>query len=285
MRPITEGLVIAGLHFFPTLLWGLVAADTARSLRRGVTSSTFSVVAFALACTVTVHFASWDVCDLLRGHVASVLRDLLRGSSSASQHPWGAALFAAMDGSLVLIIAFARHLVLLWPARGIAPGKRWLAVNYGAATVALATLVVAVFGVISLRQLGWAGLLGLFTLYSLTQGLLTFRDLRRLAGRGAWRPSGLWDARSADVVAVGIGFGLIWAVQLIPLAVGMLPQDLLLSSAPSQVALLTFAMHGAAAVLFAAPFVVRNLGDLLPTLASTLAATAGVAGVVAGARA
>src|SRR5262249_786349 len=148
----------------------------------------FPRLVLALTLCTTVHYATWVSIALLRGRLAGP--SVLRG-----------ALMATVDGSVILLIALARHVAVLWSPRLGPPTRGWLAVNYGPCGTALALAVAADVFVTTVP--GWQAY-SAFSLYLLGLGIAIVWDFRRGAARGSWRAGVLWQARTADVVAIGI---------------------------------------------------------------------------------
>jgi signal transduction histidine kinase len=265
----TFRLLTAATHFVPALLWGTIAHDIAVYIRRRRPHGAFPWLILALACATTLHYATW-VC-------AALLRSRLQGPSGLRT-----LMMSITDTSVLVIIALARHVGVLWSLRATPPTWRWLALNYG---LGVAAVVAAVSSeVFILAVPGWQSY-AIFSAYLLVLGIAIVFDFRRGAERGTWRPGVLWQARSADVVAIAVALAIIVAQQSIPAFLGTTPLALLLSPQPSGAALAMYAMNGTAALVFATPFVVRNLGDLLPNYLTSLAAVVGLVLVQTTARA
>jgi signal transduction histidine kinase len=268
VSPQTFRLLTAATHFVPAVLWGGIAYDIAIFIRRRRPQGALGWVLVLLASFTALHFATWTAMALLLEHLQG--RTPLRG-----------ALMSVTDGSVLCILALARHVALVWPIGSPPPTRRWLAVNYGICGTAVLTAVgtdLFVFGIP-----GWQSY-ALYSIYLLVLGVALVSDFRRRAARGAWRPGGLWQARTADVVAIGAGLAVIALQQAIPAVLHTTPLALLLGRDPSAASLAMYVLNGASALLFAMPFVVRNLGDLLPGFVADLAATAAVAVLAVAAR-
>jgi signal transduction histidine kinase len=268
MTAETFRLVTAATHLVPALLWGTIAHDIAVFLRRRRPYGVFPKLLLALACVTTLHYATWTCAALLRGRLQGP--GLLRG-----------VMMATTDASVLVIIALARHVGVLWSLRAVPPTRRWLLVNYGLCAVVVAVAILAELFVLEVP--GWQAYT-IYSAYLLVLGIAIVFDFRRGAERGSWRPGVLWQARTADVAAIGIALAIILVQQAIPAFLGTQPLPLLLSPEPSAGALAMYVMNGTAALVFATPFVVRNLGDLLPNFLTGLAAIAGVAVVQTAAR-
>src|SRR5262249_35918104 len=148
----------------------------------------FPRIVLALTCLTTLHYSSWTLMALLRDHLQT--RSWLRGG-----------LLATTDASVIMIIAFSRHVGVLWGRRPGMPGPSaaWLGVNYGLAAVAGLLAVLSELFVLEISGMsGYA----LFSTYMLVLGIAVVFDFRRGAARGTWRPGGLWQARTADVVVL-----------------------------------------------------------------------------------
>jgi signal transduction histidine kinase len=262
MTQATFSFMTAATHFVPALLWGTIAWDVWHYLRHRRPQGAFPRVVLALTCLTTLHYATWTITALLRTHLQT--RSWLRGT-----------LMATTDASVITLIALARHVGVLWGRRPGTPepSVAWLAVNYGVCAVALALTVLWELFVL---QIAGLSAYALFSTYLLVLGVAVVFDFRRGAARGTWRPGGLWQARTADVVVLAVALVFVAIQQLIPLAVGSTALQLLLGPEASGLALLLFAANGVGALLFATPFVVRNLGDLLPAFLTALGATAAV---------
>src|SRR5205809_643416 len=117
--PATFQLIAAGLTFLPALVWAVMAQAIASFTRKRSSKGTVQRVLLALTCLVAAHYALWSLFPLLASH--------LRGEGNTLT----AFLLAVGDVNVVALMAAARHFVLLWPIRAEAPGRGWLAVNYG----------------------------------------------------------------------------------------------------------------------------------------------------------
>ena len=259
MTPETFRLATAATHLVPALLWGTIAYDLWHYLRHRRPEGIFPRLVLALACTTTLHYATWSVTALIRGHLQgpSVLRGVL---------------MAVTDGSVILLIALARHVGVSWGRRG-EPTRAWLAVNYGLCAVMLTAAVTTSLLLFDLA--GWQTYAA-YSVYMLALGIAVVIDFRRGAARGSWRAGGLWQARTADVVVLGAALVMVGIQQIIPAMLGTTSLELLLRPEPSWAALAMMSMNGIGALLFATPLVVRNLGDLLPgflTAMATMVAT------------
>ena len=265
MTQETFRFLTAATHYVPAVLWGTIAHDIWTYLHRRRPRGALPRVLFVLTILTTLHYAAWTVGALVRENLQGW--SWLRGT-----------LMSITDGTVIVIIALGRHVGVSWGSRRVAePGVAWLAVNYGLCATVLVTAVLSELFILEVP--GWQAYV-LYSAYLLVLGIaLVFFDFRRSAEQGTWRAGGLWQARTADVVVLGVALAMVAVQQAIPLAVGSTPLGLLLAPEPSGLALAMFALNGAAALLFAAPFLVRNLGDLLPTWLTALAATAAVLAV------
>jgi signal transduction histidine kinase len=270
MTQETFRFLTAATHFVPAVLWGTIAYDIWTYLHLRRPQGALPRVLFALAVLTTLHYATWTTTALLREQLQGW--SLLRGT-----------LMSVTDGTVILIIALARHVGVSWGSRRVRePGMAWLALNYGLCAIVLLTAVLGELFILEIP--GWQAY-ALYSTYLLVLGIALVFDFRRNAQRGTWRAGGLWQARTADVVVLGAALVMVAVQQAIPLAVGSTPLGLLLTPEPSAFALAMFVLNGAAAIVFATPFLVRNLGDLLPTWLTALGATAAVLAVHAIARA
>jgi len=263
MTPETFRFVAAATHFVPALLWGTIAHHVGHYFRHRRPREVFPRIVFALACVTTLHYSTWTLAALLRGHLQD--RSPLRG-----------ALMATMDASVIMIIALGRHVGVLWGRHRQKPSTAWIVGNYALCAVVVVCVVFAELFVLQLP--GWQAC-AIYSGYLFVLGVALVFDFRRGATRGAWRPGGLWQVRTADVVVLAVALVLIGLEQVIPLTVGATNLGLLLTTQPSAIALSMYVLNGTAALVFAIPFIVRNLGDLLPTFLTTLAATAAVLAV------
>jgi signal transduction histidine kinase len=254
MRPATFQLVAAGLHLAPALLWGVIAKDVFDFLRKRNPRNAFARVLLVLAAIEALQYVAWTAMILLR-----------------PGDPWRGALLATVDASGIVLVAIALHLLQLWPFRGQPPGPTWAAVNYGLAAIAI--------GRITLRDLGIAPMAGSAlpwtAVYVLLAGAAAAVELGRQARRrsatlssGGWRPGRLPYPRSLDLAVVATGICCDLASHLVPAFHGTNKVAMILGGEPTAAALAMLALEGAAGVLYALPIVVRNLGDLLPTLAT-----------------
>jgi signal transduction histidine kinase len=266
VTPETFRLVCAASHFVPAALWGTIAHDLWYWLRHRRPQGAFPRVLLALASVTTLHYATWTTAALVRGHMQGP--SLLR-----------ATLMSITDSSVVVLIALARHVGVMWGRREVTAA--WFAVNY---SLAAAMLTVAVLTEFSVLKVTAGQAYTAYSLYMLALGVAAVFDFRRDAKPGAWRPGGLWQARSADIAVLGTALVLIAVHQVIPALVGTTSLDLLLDPKPSTAGLAMYLLNGTAALFFAAPFVVRNLGDLLPAVLTVLATVAAVFGVHVAAR-
>jgi len=262
----------AATHFLPALLWAVIAWDVLRLVRRQGALADYPWVLLALTTCVAVHYATWTVTALLAPSLqgASVLRGVLA---------------ALIDGSIILLLAFARHIARLWPMRRPLPSRRWLAVNYGICALVLWLVVSADLHWSEGNALppeGWFASYTVFNCYLLALGAAMIGDLRRVAGRGWWRPGLMWDARSADVVALGFAFALVLAAQVLSFVVQARPLELLVRPEPCSEGLVLYGLNGLAGLIYATPLVVRNLGDILPAYLVGLTSILLVGGVQAG---
>jgi signal transduction histidine kinase len=268
MSEETFRLVTAATHYVPAVLWGAVAYDLGHFLRTRRPPSTPPRLMLVLACCAMVHYATWTCAALLRGHLQQP--SLLRG-----------AMTATTDVSVIVLIAVARHIGVLWIRRGPI-STAWLAVNYG---LCAGMVVVAAASDLFLLPLPGLQTYVAYSFYLLVLGVLVVLDFRRGAAPGAWRPGALWQARSADAIVIGVALVLVAVQQTIPARLGSTPLALLLGPEHPEAALAMFALNGVAALVFATPFVIRNLGDLLPGFVTALAMTGAIMGVLAAGRA
>jgi signal transduction histidine kinase len=282
MSGSTFALVVAGLAAVPALLWGVIAADIARFLRRRPQVGEFGGVALGLTATHTLLLATWVLLPLLRGHA-------VEGSSLR------ALLVSVVAGSEVVIAGFLAHLVVLWPFRGAPPSRAWRVANYGVTAVVVAARTLIAWHLVPPAWCGPWIERALFPGVYLVLGALVAAELRRPRGaatlsRGAWSIGQLSNPRSADAAVVLLGVLCELAANALErAALGTDRFGIALTVGPSPAAFACFALHGAAGVAYAVPFVVRNLGDLLPafaTVATMAGATTALYGVVqsAGAR-
>ena len=172
--PATFQLIAAGLTFIPALVWGVLAQAISSFTRKRGSKGAVQHLLFALTGLVAMHYALWGLFPLLASH--------LRGEGNRLT----AVLLAAGDANVVVLMAAARHFVLLWPIRAETPGRGWLAVNYGSALVAGTFFLLADLGLVSQPEHGWPGFFPLFTGYFVVVAALCVQDVFRLARCGAW---------------------------------------------------------------------------------------------------
>src|SRR5262249_62152490 len=90
MTPETFRFVAAATHFVPALLWGTIAHHVGHYFRHRRPREVFPRIVFALAFVTTLHYSTWTLAALLRGH----LQD---------RSPLRCALMATMDASATMI--------------------------------------------------------------------------------------------------------------------------------------------------------------------------------------
>ncbi len=248
-------LAAAGLTLLPALVWWAVARDIWRYVRVRKPSGPFARVLFPGTAFEAIHYLAFMV--LL----------LLPSTARRPGTPVFDALVALMDVSVVVVVALSRHLVLLWPVRSEPPSVRWLVLNYGLCAVASAVVVV-----FDLGGATWSHnptmLNIVFNGYLLVIGGLIVHDLRRLGGPGRWRAGGVGDTRTADAVAIGAAFATVGLSTVLPILHHTTFLGLLLDDPVTWVGFWASALHALGGLLFATPFVVRSLGDVLPEVAT-----------------
>lgn len=256
---MTPDLRVAGaaLTLIPVLVWSAVARDIWRYVRERKPQGGFARVLFPVTALEALHF------------IAFMLLQLLPSTWLRFGMPVFDVLLTVIDTTVVLVVAFSRHLVRLWPMRGEHPSRRWLVVNYG--LCATAGLLVAL---LDLGLVQWPGSLESISLvfngYLLTMGALIVYDLRRLGGPGGWRAGGVGDTRTADVIAIASAFVVVAATTVVPLLQGTTFVNLMLTSDAPTFTFWMAALHALGGLLFAMPFVARSLGDILPSVLTGL---------------
>ena len=103
MTQETFRFLTAATHFVPAVLWGTIAYDIWTYLHLRRPQGALPRVLFALAVLTTLHYATWTTTALLREELQGW--SLLRGT-----------LMSVTDGTVILIIALARHVGVSWEA-------------------------------------------------------------------------------------------------------------------------------------------------------------------------
>jgi len=271
--PATFQLIAAALTFIPALVWAVMAQAISRFTRKRGSKGTVQRVLLALTCLVAMHYALWSLFPLLASH--------LRGEGNRLS----AVLLAASDTNVVALMAAARHFVLLWPIRAEAPRRGWLAVNYGSALVAATFFVLADLRIVHLPEHGLLGFFALFTGYFVVLAALCMQDVFRLARCGAWRPGRLAEHSLADALTAALGFLCVLAGVLAPGARGIDLLSALAGWERSPAVMSFFVLHAAGGILIAVPFVVRDLGEILRGVVTTVVMIAATASAYLGVQA
>ncbi len=184
-------------------------------------------------------------------------------------------VYVLSDVGLVSIAAVALHLVRHAPARSEPPGARWLAVNYGGvAVIAVLSVFPQLLGVHELEE-------RLRVFFVIRNGYIAIvlalvaRHAVRMARRGAWRPGGLGEVRTTDVLLLlaGVAGAFGWVVISMRRSVLTAPSPWLL------------VYDMAVGLGLAAPLAVRFLGELVPPLLLGLAMLGAASVIHVGARA
>jgi signal transduction histidine kinase len=262
-------LAAAGLTLLPALVWWAVARDIWRYVRVRKPHGPFARVLFPATALEALHYLAFMVLLLL--------------PSTARRH--GTAVFdvllTVIDVPVVVVVALSRHLVLLWPVRSERPSRSWLALNYGLCVVAAAAVGLLDLGIVTSPNP--TAITVVFNGYLLVMGGLIVHDLRRLGSRGSWRAGGVGDTRTADAVAIAAAFAMVGLSTVLPLHHDTTCVALLLDGPVTSLGFWTFALHALGGLLFATPFVVRSLGDVLPEVATGLVMVTGAGALLAGA--
>lgn len=256
----TAQLVAVAVYSMTGLVWAIVAQDTWRFLRwrflvvhdtraRPPRSQLSRLLPVLTACMAFLYF---------QGALLSLLPVEIHARRPAPL----VLVLALRDIGALLSIAMFRHLALLLPLREQRPRPSWLMSNYGPAI--LLGLVDLFPGLVPAPT--WETrtnvLRVVYFSYAIVMLALTLRQMSRFARRGIWRPGGLGEARSADVVMFGAG--LVGLTVLFVAVVRDLPHP-----APDPIWLVCL-IAGLGLVL-AMPFAVRMLGELVRRLLITLA--------------
>jgi signal transduction histidine kinase len=261
----TFQLVDAAVHFFPALVWAIVAQNGWRFLRTRRPQSRFFHMLPIVGSTVACGYMLFTV-------VALIPPELRRNP------PTGVLLlFVVNEWSNFAIVALARHLVRFFPTpEEPRPGPGWLAVNYGT-SVAMDLLALAYVGLIHMplippRSDVYQVLRNTYQLIILA--LIVWR-MFRIARPGVWEPGGgSWVARRADVVFLGGALVSLGSWVILTLTTRRVVPPTLWEPSVAGVVLDAIAGFG-----FAVPLAVRILGEVVRgflIVAATLATTATV---------
>ncbi len=264
MSDSTFRLVAAALLFLPTLLWAVFAVDIWGFLHKHRPGSRAFVVLLVVGALGALHYGLWALMFLAQGHTTRVV------------------LLATSDAAVAVLLGAGRHLARIWPVRAGAPQPAWLWFNYGATALAASGFVLLDAGVLVLP--GIPGVIP-FTAYLFAMGALCVWDIQRLARCGAWQPGRLDEYSSADAIAIGLGLAALAATVAVDGAVGVTAGLLAGREGASPGALAFVLLHAATGLLFAVPFVVRDLADSLRVFVTTVAMITATAGLVFGFRA
>jgi signal transduction histidine kinase len=248
----------AALTLIPVLIWSAVARDIWRYVRERKPQGGFAHVLFPLTALEALHF------------VAFMLMMLLPSTWLRLGMPAFDLLLVIIDTTVVFIVGLGRHLVRLWPVRSEPPSRQWLLVNYVLCAAAGALVALLDLGVIDVSG-NLPTIAFIFNTYLLVMGTLVVRDLRRLGGPGGWRAGGVGDTRTADAIAIGAALIVVAATTAVPLMQGTTFVNLMLANDRPSFTFWMAALHALGGVLFAIPFIVRSLGDVLPDVLTGLA--------------
>jgi signal transduction histidine kinase len=187
----------ATLRFLPGLVWAIMARSTwGFFLSRRPQSPLFRIFP-TLATLVAINFILGAFLWLLPPQVID-----WQGSHPPPRS--FALCFVVSDVCTIWALALLRHMVCYLGIPERRPGRTWLAVNYGAATV-MSVLALAFTGILAGT---FAEQLKLYRLlyfgYQLCMLALALGQLGRIARRGRWRP-GTMVMRYRDVAAIGGG--------------------------------------------------------------------------------
>jgi signal transduction histidine kinase len=269
---VTPDLRLAGaaLTLVPVLVWSAIARDIWQYVRERKPQGGFARVLVPVTALEALHF------------IAFMLMLILPSSWRQLGSPAFDALLLVIDLTVILVVAFSRHLVLLWPMRSERPSDRWLAVNYGLCAIAATLIVLLDLGIVR-----WPGSFQTIALtfngYLLVMGALIVADLRRLGGPGGWRAGGVGDTRTADAVAIGSAFVVVAVTTAVPMSQGTTFVNLMLGTDAPTFTFWMAAFHALGGLLFAMPFIARSMGDVLPSALTGLVMVAIAGCLLAGA--
>jgi signal transduction histidine kinase len=186
-------LVGTGAYLLPALVWGILARSFWRFLVSKRPRSRFFLLLPIQTTLVTWIYASFAVFALI--------------PAEFHRRPPTVLILVFVVTNLVhfATVAVARHLVLYLPLHEEPPRRSWLVANYGSAA---ALGLLAVFpnvlpGASIEQQLNHFFVIR--NLYVAAMLALVVRQLARFVRRGAWRPGGLDEVRSADIAFLSFG--------------------------------------------------------------------------------
>jgi len=223
VEPIAHPGLAAIAYLLPGLVWGLLAYVSARFVRDWRPASAFLRLLPVVGALGAANYAVMMVISLvpltLHLHPPLPLR----------------VLYLLGNMGQVSLGATALHLVRYAPGREAPPSRAWLVANYGAIVViGLVSLFPPLGGTHDLDER-----LRLFfavrNAYIVIVLALIGRHAVRMVRRGAWRPGGLGDVRTTDVVLILAGVAgaagwvvvSMWRSPLSPASPALLVYDML----------------------------------------------------------
>jgi signal transduction histidine kinase len=243
-------LVAAGAYFVAVLVWASLFAISGRLLLTRHPHGTVRLATLLMG-VVTCYYGLGLGSLLLAAGVSPRWLSLLRNLC------------------VIGAVALLRHVVPLSAVREETPAPAWVAVNY--AFAGLAAVLVIVAGTVPGAPTPGVVLL----LYVPPMLAVTLRRAWLLAGRGAWRPGGIGELRSADAIVFGGG----------ALALAALGSLLWVGGGTAQTSPGTVVMEGGLGLILAIPFLVRLLVETTRALLVTVSCLGATAAAYFGVRA
>ncbi|HZR80829.1 MAG TPA: ATP-binding protein [Candidatus Binatia bacterium] len=234
----TYALIVAGAYCIPGLVWAVLAQVTWPGLRDWKTKTAFFRLLPILSGCAALLYALMAVLALVPAPLHHAPPPPLR------------VFYVVFNFSHFALAAVGIHVVRVLPLREEPPGRTWLTANYGiAALLASFVTYLALVG----APTSVATIFVIRNSYVVAMLALIVRQLARYVRRGGWRPGGLADVRTTDLVLL-VG-GVVGALGWVALAV---TRPMTTPVPPWLVA-----YDVAVGLALAAPLAVRVLGEVV----------------------